>query len=115
MCVVCPTTSCCHLNLYLSTNTSSSISHLFTTNSIIYPQANPQGGSLAALYSIPFCATPEECANKTPEELEAGTFSFSSGDIGRPSGYDLWILNGLGAGVAGPVTFYITTPGSNEL
>ena len=107
MCVVCPD----HFVLSFTSSTS----HLFTTNSIIYPQANPQGGSLAPLFSIPFCATPEDCANKTPEELEAGTFSFSSGDIGRPSGYDLWILNGLGAGVAGPVTFYITTPGSNEL
>lgn len=73
--------------------------------------ANPQMGALRPLYSVPFCPVGEgeECT-KTAEELQAGEFTFSTDlfDLKKTgTGLDVWILNGAGHGIAGPVTFYI--------
>jgi hypothetical protein len=71
--------------------------------------AHPQGGDLAPIVSVPFCTDPDNCG-KTDEELAAGDLTFDSNDLNvdkNGSGYDVWILNGAGGGVAGPFTFYI--------
>lgn len=73
--------------------------------------AHPQRGSLTPILSIPFCEDTEGCGGKVPEELESGEFTFSSNDLdvkGNGHGFDVWILNGLGVGVAGPYTFYVS-------
>ena len=59
---------------------------------------------------MPFCSTEEDCAGKTTDDLQAGTFTLSTNDLDITeygTGYDVWVLNGLGHGVAGPYTFYI--------
>jgi len=64
---------------------------------------------LSPIHSLPFCPNPEEC-NKKSDELESGTFKFSSLELNMEengSGYDVWVLNGRGEGVAGPHTFYV--------
>jgi len=76
--------------------------------------ANPQDGSLAPIISIPFCPTP---CTKTPAELEAGTFTFNISDLNLAkygTGYDIWILDGFGVGIAGPKTFYVKVAAEEE-
>lgn len=71
--------------------------------------ANPQDGKLPPLLSVPFCSSDGQC-NKTDEQLKKGTIEFDASVLDIPKngfGYDVWILNGAGAGVAGPKTFYI--------
>ena len=73
--------------------------------------AHPQDGALAPIFSMPLC--PSVPCTKTAEQLSEGTFSFGMDklDITKNGyGYDVWILNGAGAGVAGPKTFYIANP-----
>ncbi|KAL3823278.1 hypothetical protein ACHAXA_003426 [Cyclostephanos tholiformis] len=75
--------------------------------------ANPQDGKLAPIHSIPFCPTSGTSCTKTAEQLKSGTFEFGIAalDVSKNGyGYDVWILNGAGAGVAGPHTFYIANP-----
>jgi len=71
----------------------------------VYPRmANPQGGKLNPLYHIPFDSS------KTKEELESGEFTFNLIDdlsLGDGGGFDVWILNGISVGIAGPYTFYV--------
>ena len=60
---------------------------------------------------VPFCVDPDDTANCIVEDLESGDLSFSTNDLdlGKTgTGYDVWVLNGSGAGVAGPFTFYVT-------
>lgn len=69
--------------------------------------ANPQGGSLAPILSVPLCGLRLPCT-KTAGEIEQGSVSFSTLNLNvaeNGSGFDVWILNGVGAGVAGPFTF----------
>eukprot|EP00584_Thalassiosira_punctigera_P010483 CAMPEP_0172530796 /NCGR_PEP_ID=MMETSP1067-20121228/4419_1 /TAXON_ID=265564 ORGANISM="Thalassiosira punctigera, Strain Tpunct2005C2" /NCGR_SAMPLE_ID=MMETSP1067 /ASSEMBLY_ACC=CAM_ASM_000444 /LENGTH=608 /DNA_ID=CAMNT_0013315067 /DNA_START=178 /DNA_END=2004 /DNA_ORIENTATION=+ len=79
---------------------------LFVMN-VYMRMAHPQGGKLAPILSVPFCAEGEDCA---AEELNAGEISFSTNDLKYPkiTGYDIWILNGKGGEVAGMKTFYIS-------
>ena len=67
-------------------------------------QAHPQCGSLSPIISKPFCDDPANCGN--PEDLNAGTFTFGTDELDATSGYDVWLLNGLGCGIAGPWTIY---------
>jgi hypothetical protein len=74
--------------------------------------AHPQRGALAPILSQPFCA--EDPCTKTAEELEFGSFDFDTSELDDKKyglGYDLWVLNCLGEGKAGPVTFYIEPEG----
>jgi len=76
--------------------------------------AHPQDGSLAPILSIPFCPTP---CSKTPAQLEAGTFTFNLSELNLAkygTGYDVWILDGFGVGIAGPKTFYVNVPEEEE-
>ncbi len=75
--------------------------------------ANPQDGKLSPILSMPFCPTSGTSCNKTPKQLMSGTFEFGIAglDVDRNGyGYDLWVLNGMGVGVAGPHTFYVENP-----
>ena len=92
-----------HLYMYLIHSSFLSLSYLIQ-------QANPQGGDLPPIIDMPFCTTEEDCAGKTIDDLKAGTFTLSTNDLDTTeygTGYDVWVLNGLGHGVAGPYTFYI--------
>ena len=65
---------------------------------------------------MPFCTT-EDCNGKTITDLQSGTFTLSTNDLDTAeygTGYDAWILNGLGHGIAGPYTFYVEEEGSTE-
>jgi len=73
--------------------------------------AHPQEGALPPILSIPLCA--EDPCTKTAEELESGDVTFNTNDLDvadNGSGFDVWILNGGGGGIAGPYTFYINLP-----
>jgi hypothetical protein len=73
--------------------------------------AHPQDGALAPIFSMPLC--PSVPCTKTADQLSKGTFSFGMDKLDIPKngyGYDVWVLNGAGAGVAGPKTFYIDNP-----
>lgn len=81
---------------------------LFTVG-IYMRMAHPQGGALPPLYSVPFCADPENCG-KSVEELQSGEVSFPAGEVDihkNGHGFDVWILNGRGEGIAGPKTFFV--------
>jgi len=74
--------------------------------------AHPQRGALAPILSQKFCA--EDPCTTTAEELEFGSFDFDTSQLDDKKyglGYDLWVLNCLGEGKAGPVTFYIEPEG----
>ena len=69
--------------------------------------ARPQAGALLPIASVPFCESPDAC---NPDELEMGEFTVSTDglDVAKNgNGFDVWILNGLGEGIAGPHTFYV--------
>lgn len=68
--------------------------------------ANPQEGALEPIFSIPFCPN----GGCDPKELESGEFAFSTDDLKMREnglGFGVWILNGLGSGVAGPYNFEV--------
>lgn len=70
--------------------------------------AHPQDGELPPLLEMPFCDNPANCG-RTPAQLK-GAFSFGTDELDTLKnglGFDVWILNGLGHGIAGPRTFYI--------
>jgi len=73
---------------------------------VFMKMANPQHGKLLALHEVPLC-TSGSC---TAEEISAGTITISAADIDTSrygSGYDIWILDDSGDGIAGPVFFAI--------
>lgn len=71
--------------------------------------AHPQDGALAPILDVPFCSDAASCARNV-EDLEAGEFVIKTADLDSSiGGFDLWILNGNGHGVAGPQTFYISS------
>jgi hypothetical protein len=78
--------------------------------------ANPQDGQLKPLLSVPLCSSSTNSGGvctKTAEQLKLGSVSFvvdSATVTNYGYGYDVWILNGAGVGVAGPYTFYINIP-----
>ena len=84
--------------------------------------ANPQDGQLKPLLSVPLCSSSSSSSDtnsglssctKTVEQLKLGSVSFvvdSATVSSNGYGYDVWILNGAGVGVAGPHTFYINIP-----
>ena len=73
---------------------------------VFMKMANPQGGKLPPLFALPLCDA-ESC---TAEEIAAGSFTFSSSEIDTTrygTGFDLWILDGTGDGIAGPHYFTV--------
>eukprot|EP00573_Skeletonema_grethae_P002523 CAMPEP_0201687762 /NCGR_PEP_ID=MMETSP0578-20130828/1669_1 /ASSEMBLY_ACC=CAM_ASM_000663 /TAXON_ID=267565 /ORGANISM="Skeletonema grethea, Strain CCMP 1804" /LENGTH=522 /DNA_ID=CAMNT_0048171937 /DNA_START=199 /DNA_END=1767 /DNA_ORIENTATION=- len=73
---------------------------------VFMKMANPQGGKLPPLYEVPLCAT-DSCS---PADISSGeiTISVDSLDTSKFGlGYDLWLLDGSGDGMAGPVFFSI--------
>ena len=74
----------------------------------IYPSnSNPQGGQLDPLLDYALCSLP---CTTPPKELETGTWSFEIQNLPDPhplteGQYDVWVLNGVGDGIAGPVTW----------
>ena len=73
---------------------------------VFMKMANPQHGKLLALHEVPLC-TSGSC---TAEEISAGTITISAADMDTSrygSGYDIWILDDSGDGIAGPVFFAI--------
>jgi len=74
---------------------------------IFMRMSNPQGGQLEPLLDYPFC--PQPCTTP-PNELYTGTLSFEIEALPDPhpltlGQYDVWVLNGEGDGIAGPVTW----------
>lgn len=73
---------------------------------VFMKMANPQRGKLLPLFELPLCDA-ESC---TAEEIAAGSFTFSASEIDTTqygTGFDLWILDGTGDGIAGPKYFTI--------
>ena len=73
---------------------------------VFMKMANPQGGKLPPLHEVPLCAS-ESC---TAEEVSSGTITISAVDIDTDkygNGFDLWLLDAGGDGMAGPVNFVI--------
>jgi len=73
--------------------------------------ANPQEGALPPIVSIPFCDI-HDCTAEVVDvdEFQNGEFEFNTEELDIPKngiGYDVWILNGLGHGIAGPFYFSI--------
>lgn len=69
--------------------------------------ANPQNGKLEPLHKVPFCEDALSCAGR---DLSAGEAVFNTEDLdtGRNGGgFDVWILNGKGEGIAGPTEFHV--------
>jgi len=67
--------------------------------------SNPQAGQLEPLLDYPFCRQP---CTTPPDELMTGTWEFEIKDLPDPhplnlGKYDVWVLNGEGDGIAGPV------------
>merc|ERR1712232_470555 len=67
--------------------------------------SNPQAGQLEPLLDHPFCEQP---CTTPPEELMTGTWDFEIKKLPYPhpmtlGEYDVWVLNGEGDGIAGPV------------
>lgn len=72
--------------------------------------AHPQGGKLLPIHEQAFCADPEDC---DVAAVSSGTFAFTTDvlDVDENGyGFDVWILNGEGGGMAGPHTFYVINP-----
>lgn len=73
---------------------------------VFMKMANPQHGKLLPLHEVPLC-TSDSC---TAEEISAGSITISAADLDTSrygSGYDIWILDDSGDGIAGPVFFAI--------
>lgn len=73
---------------------------------VFMKMANPQGGKLPPLHEVPLCAT----GSCSPEDISSGeiTIAVDALDTSRyGKGYDLWLLDGSGDGMAGPVFFSI--------
>lgn len=73
---------------------------------VFMKMANPQGGKLLPLHEVPLCPS-EKC---TAEEVSTGTITISAADIDTAkygNGYDVWILDPTGDGIAGPKTISI--------
>lgn len=73
---------------------------------VFMKMANPQFGKLPPLHEVPLCAF-ESC---TAEEVSTGTITISALDIDTDkygNGFDLWILDASGDGIAGPHNFSI--------
>lgn len=73
---------------------------------VFMKMANPQRGKLLPLHEVPLC-TSDSC---TAEEISAGSITISAADLDTSrygSGYDIWILDDSGDGIAGPVFFAI--------
>eukprot|EP00984_Skeletonema_dohrnii_P037258 scaffold39142_cov222-Skeletonema_dohrnii-CCMP3373.AAC.2 len=73
---------------------------------VFMKMANPQHGKLLPLHEVPLC-TSGSC---TAEEISAGSITISAADLDTSrygSGYDIWILDDSGDGIAGPVFFAI--------
>jgi len=74
----------------------------------IYPRmSNPQNGQLDPLLDYALCPSP---CTTPPEELMTGTWTFEIQNLPDPhplteGQYDAWVLNGVGDGIAGPVTW----------
>eukprot|EP00577_Skeletonema_sp_RCC1716_P011263 CAMPEP_0113391026 /NCGR_PEP_ID=MMETSP0013_2-20120614/10489_1 /TAXON_ID=2843 ORGANISM="Skeletonema costatum, Strain 1716" /NCGR_SAMPLE_ID=MMETSP0013_2 /ASSEMBLY_ACC=CAM_ASM_000158 /LENGTH=500 /DNA_ID=CAMNT_0000274239 /DNA_START=121 /DNA_END=1623 /DNA_ORIENTATION=+ /assembly_acc=CAM_ASM_000158 len=73
---------------------------------VFMKMANPQHGKLLPLHEVPLC-TSDSC---TAEEISTGSITISAADLDTSrygSGYDIWILDDSGDGIAGPVFFAI--------
>merc|ERR1712032_153279 len=74
---------------------------------IFMHMSNPQGGQLEPLLDYSLC--PQPCTTP-PNELMTGTMTFEIEALPDPhpltlGQYDVWVLNGEGDGIAGPVTW----------
>merc|ERR1711862_825009 len=75
------------------------------TVGIYMRMSNPQAGQLEPLLDHQFCQQP---CTTPPDELMTGTWEFEIQDLPDPhpmtlGKYDVWVLNGEGDGIAGPV------------
>lgn len=71
---------------------------------VFMKMANPQGGKLPPIYQVPLCDS-DSCS---AEEISSGEITFdvdSLDTIKYGKGFDLWLLDGSGDGIAGPVFF----------
>ena len=91
------------------------------TIGIYMRMANPQDGDLDPLVSLPLCGL-GDCSAVDPTTLTSGTVTFGSANVydmdgtfadwpldlnEYGTGYDVWLLNGAGVGLAGPTMFTI--------
>lgn len=68
---------------------------------VFMKMANPQKGKLLPLHEVPLCSS-ESC---TADEVSAGTITISALDLDTSRygfGFDLWVLDCSGDGIAGP-------------
>jgi hypothetical protein len=84
--------------------------------------ANPQGGELEPIVSLPLCS---ECDPSIIPSVGEVSFSSSSlfgvehwplDDIEYGTGFDVWVLDGDGGGMVGPCEFHIdytSAPGNS--
>jgi hypothetical protein len=73
---------------------------------VFMKMAHPQGGKLPAVYEVPLCTS----ASCSTEEVSAGSITISSAELDTSkwgTGYDVWLLDCTGDGVAGPVNFVL--------
>jgi hypothetical protein len=73
---------------------------------VFMKMAHPQGGKLQAVYEKPLCTS----ASCSAEEVSAGSIKIPSAELDTSkwgTGYDIWLLDCGGDGVAGPVFFGI--------
>jgi hypothetical protein len=71
---------------------------------VFMKMSHPQGGTLDAILKEPLC--PPDKASCSPEEISSGIIEVSTADLDLleyGTGFDIWICDGSGDGVAGPV------------
>jgi hypothetical protein len=70
---------------------------------VFMKMSHPQGGTLDAILKEPLC--PPDKASCSPEEISSGIIEVSTTDLDLlefGTGFDIWICDGSGDGVAGP-------------
>lgn len=71
---------------------------------VFMKMSHPQGGTLDAILKEPLC--PPDKASCSPEEISSGIIEVPTTDLDLlefGTGYDVWLCDGSGDGVAGPV------------
>jgi len=77
--------------------------------------AHPQGGTLSPILAIPLlCSPPNDCDTADVDDgYLKGTYLVNTSTLNildTGSGYDIWVLDGTGAGVGAPIHFNIDLP-----
>lgn len=73
---------------------------------IFMKMANPQGGKLPSIYSVPLC----DSENCSADEISTGSITVSATELDTAkwgTGFDAWVLDCKGDGIAGPIYFAI--------